>query len=160
AKDMGMASITIEEAAAQENSSWQATISFNNGPRYTATITDPFSQEQEEELEWYFEEYLRFPFTDQVKATRAATSIQAYGETLFNQLFSDRDGYAAYKQCVAAGLHTMQIEVAGSPAFHALHWEALKGPKLPRPLALQATMLRKNLTPPPMQATVQPSPTI
>src|SRR5215468_3845171 len=124
-----MATITIEEQTAQASFDWKATISFNNGPKYSVTITDPFSCQQEEELEWYFEEHLRFPFTDQVKATRAAKSIQTYGEALFKQLFADPDGYAAYKACMAEGVHTMQIEIVGSHAFHTLHWETLKDPR-------------------------------
>ena len=41
----------------------------------------------------------------------------------------------------------LQIEIVGLPKFHALHWESLKDPKLAQPLALQATMVRKNLKP-------------
>lgn len=154
-----MALITIEEIPSQEQL-WSASVSFNNGPRYPATVHDPFSQEQEDELEWYFEEHLRFPFTYQKKAQRAAASIQEYGENLFNQIFADRQAYSAYKGCLQAGLTTLQIEIAGSPAFHTLHWEALKDPDLPHPLSLQATMVRKNLVTSPIQASVRPSPTI
>ena len=154
-----MALITIEEISSQEQQ-WSASVSFNNGPRYPATIHDPFSPEQENELEWYFEEHLRFPFTNQVKAQRAATSIQIYGEHLFNQIFADRQAYSTYKGCLQAGLSILQIEIAGSPAFHALHWEALKDPDLPHPLSLQTIMVRKNLATSPVQATVRPSPTI
>ena len=57
-------------------------------------------------------------------------------------------------------MSTLQIEIAGSPAFHALHWEALKDPDLPHPLSLQTIMVRKNLATSPVQATVRPSPTI
>ena len=47
---------------------------MDQGIRQPSTI--PFPQEQENELEWYFEEHLRFPFTNQKKAQRAAKSIQ------------------------------------------------------------------------------------
>jgi len=40
-----------------------AIVSFNNGPEYPITITNPFEEPQEQELEWYFEEHLEFPFT-------------------------------------------------------------------------------------------------
>src|SRR5260370_15385146 len=131
-----MTSITVEEVAAQGSSNWKATVSFNNGPRYSATIADPFSRKQEEDLEWYFEGYLRFPFTDQVKAARAATSIRAYGETLFNQLFADHDPYAAYKDCLAAGLHTIQIEnLESAPLYHP-HWGEPHKPQNPTPPSL------------------------
>ncbi len=65
-----------------------------------------------------------------------------------------------YKELVQAGLPTVQIEIAGSPAFQSLHWEALKDPDLPTPLSLQATMVRKNLRPSTIQARLRPSPTI
>jgi tetratricopeptide (TPR) repeat protein len=154
-----MTLITIKESPSQ-GQPWNASISFNNGPPYPATIHDPFSQEQEEELEWYFEEHLRFPFTNQKRAQHAATSIQNYGENLFNQIFADRQAYSTYKGYLQAGLTKLQIEIAGSPAFHALHWEALKDPDLPQPLSLQTIMVRKNLVPSPVQASVRPSPTI
>ena len=40
-----------------------AIVSFNNGPEYPITITDPFEEPQEQELEWYFEEQYPEPMT-------------------------------------------------------------------------------------------------
>ena len=45
----GMTAITIKEEAPLESGGWQATLSFNNGPQYHVTITDPFSKEQEKD---------------------------------------------------------------------------------------------------------------
>ena len=123
-----------------------AIVSFNNGPEYPITINNPFEEQQEQELEWYFEEHLEFPFTKKVRAQNAAASITTYGEELFKQVFGDPDIYAEYRDLLKAGLHDLQIEIAGSPKFHALHWESIKDPKLAQPLALQAAMVRKNLT--------------
>ena len=36
----------------------------HNAALHKITITNPFSGEQEKRLEWYFEEWLNFPFTD------------------------------------------------------------------------------------------------
>src|SRR5205823_5685914 len=124
-----------------------AVVSFNSGTQYPVTISDPFSEKEEETLEWYFEEYLKFPFTKGVKVRTAVASITTYGEELFKQVFAQQDAYSDYRDIVKAGLNMLQIEIAGSPQFHAFHWEALKDPKLPQPLALQATILRKNLAP-------------
>jgi len=66
----------------------------------------------------------------------------------------------AYKTALQAGLNDVQIEIEGTPKFHALHWEALKDPEVPEPLVLQATMVRKNLVPSVIQSQVRPSPTI
>src|SRR6266700_1848879 len=82
----------------------QATISFDDGPPYPITISDPFTEKEENELEWYFEQHLSFPFTDTMRAREAGNSITAYGERLFEQVFGDRRVYAAYKSCLAAGL--------------------------------------------------------
>lgn len=54
----------------------------------------------------------------------------------------------------------MTFEIAGSPAFQSLHWEALWDPKLPQPFALQATFIRRNLQPQVMRAKVREAPTI
>ena len=155
-----MAVIRIREIPGSPNGS-SAVVSFDHGEEYPIAIKDPFSTtDEEKQLEWYFEEHLRFPFTRKVQAKAAADSVITYGETLFKQVFADPEAYVAYKQRLQAGLNTLQIEIAGSPLFHALHWEALKDPKLPQPLALQATMVRQNLKPQVVHATIRSSPTI
>jgi hypothetical protein len=137
-----------------------AIISFNNGPENRITINDPFEEHQEQELEWYFEEHLEFPFTKKVRAQNAAASITTYGETLFKQVFGNPDIYAEYRDLLRAGLHNLHIEIAGSPKFHSLHWESIKDPKLVQPLALQAAMFRKNLISQTVPASVRTSPVI
>jgi len=139
---------------------WNALVRFEGGSEYPITIRSPFSGRDEERLEWYFEQHLRFPFTRQIEARETAASITAYGEALFRQVFSDRRVYTEYLLIRDAGLSSLQIEIAGSPAFHALHWEALKDPDIPLPLVLQATMVRKNIAPQVMPAAMRPSPTI
>jgi len=139
---------------------WQAVVRFNNGPENPISISNPFTEKEEQELEWYFEEYLEFPFTQKVRAREAAESISAYGEKLFDQVFGDRDIYEEYRDLVKAGLSGVQIEIEGEPKFHALHWEAMKDPKFAQPLALQATMVRKNRQKQILPLPVRPSPII
>ena len=55
-----------------------------DGQEYPFTLQNPFSPEDEQRLEWYFERYLNFPFTDQVKAQAAGASVRTYGEQLFD----------------------------------------------------------------------------
>lgn len=138
----------------------RATLSFDHGPQYPITLHNPFSEEDEHLLEWYFEEHLEHPYKDKVKALNAGKSIATYGESLFKQIFADPKAFSRYDQCLQAGLNTCQIEIVGSPVFHRWHWEALKDPDLPRPLSLQATIVRKKLQPSSIEASVQPSPTI
>jgi hypothetical protein len=47
-----------------------------DGYDYPATIAPPFESGQEAELDWYFEQHLRFPFTDSVRARHAGESIR------------------------------------------------------------------------------------
>ncbi len=137
-----------------------ATVSFDYGPEYPSTLHNPFSEPEEKLLEWYFERYVSFPFNKERDAQRAAKSITDYGERLFKQIFADPGAFISYRQCIQAGLNTLQLEIAGSPEFHRLHWEALKDPQLPQPLALHAPVVRKNLVPQVLSAAVRPSPTI
>jgi tetratricopeptide (TPR) repeat protein len=137
-----------------------ASVSFNNEGEYPVTVSNPFSKEEEGLLEWYFEEYLRFPFVRQVDAEKAAAEVFRYGEELFKQVFTDPEIYSQYRRFVPACLNDLCLEIAGSPEFQQLHWEALKDPKLPQPLAVQAPVARKNLAPQVVQADSKPSPTI
>src|SRR5260370_25659330 len=116
-----MTVIRIQERSEQAGI-FNAKVSFNQGPEFEVTVHDPFSRAEEERLEWYFEEHLKFPFTDQVKAQEAATSVITYGESLFAQVFaSDPQIFTDYKASTQDGLNTLQIEIVGQPPFHALH---------------------------------------
>src|SRR5438270_234107 len=155
--------ISVQQRSEQsdEAGDWQAVVRVNNGPENHITISNPSSGEEEEELAWYFEEHLAFPFTSKVRASNAATSITTYGEKLFRQVIEQNAKVEfAYRTAVQGGLSDVQIEIEGGPAFHALHWEALKDPELHEPLVLQATMVRKNIVPSSIQSQVRPSSTI
>jgi hypothetical protein len=60
-----------------------------DGYEHAVTVVSPLGIDQLRELDWYFEQHLRFPFTDQVRARQAGESITAYGEGLFGQLVAD-----------------------------------------------------------------------
>src|SRR6266516_565750 len=156
--------IRIDERENQptEGQPYMAYVSFDYGVRYPFQIHDPFADEmqQEEELEWYFEEYLTFPFTPRVRARNAAASIRTYGESLFKQIFADPQALLQYRLAIQQGLHTIQLEIAGSSSFHRLHWEALYDPQLGHELALHAPIIRRNLVPQTFPASMQPSKTI
>jgi hypothetical protein len=133
-----------------------------DGYDYPVTVVSPFEAEQLRELDWYFEQHLRFPFTDQVRARQAGESITAYGEALFRQLFASdeaREAYGALKK--RAYPDQLAIAVIGSPLFQGLHWEALKDPKLPRPFALDVPIVRRRTASvPPLEALAGNSPTL
>jgi tetratricopeptide (TPR) repeat protein len=156
---MDMKVIRIQERL-QALGGIKAIVSFDYGPEYPITISNPFSEAEEQSLEWYFEGYLEFPFLNQIKAQSAVASIAKYGETLFSQVFKDLEAYTAYKEALKSGWHSLQFEIVGSPSFQTLHWETLKDPKLPQPFTLQASMVRKSWNTQVMQAKVPTSPTI
>ena len=123
-----------------------ATVSIDHGTPHPITITPPFSDADDVRLRWYFEEHLRFPFTQQVRARQAAESIVTYGEALFMQVFkSTPEIYAAYQAAVRGGLQTLHFDIVGSPTFHQRHWEALREPGRD-PFVLHAPMVRRTQT--------------
>src|SRR5437868_5754893 len=95
--------IRIQEINRGENG-WKAEVSFNKESVYPIFISNPFSVEEEMELEWYFEEHIVFPFTRKVRAQNAAKSITPYGEKLFDQVFGDPDIYTEYRDLLKFGL--------------------------------------------------------
>ncbi len=142
----------------QTDRTFLATVSVDGQSEYPITVRDPFDQKQERDLEFYFEEWIQFPFDQQVRARRAAASIEGYGRQLFEDVFADRDAYGDYQQACRSGLANLQIEIEGeSPDFQALHWEALQDPKLPRPLAVDCVFTRKRFQRGVVQIDLQPS---
>lgn len=150
--------ITIREQPGAAGAN--AVVSFDHGAEHPATIADPYTLKQEAELEWYFEEYLRFPFVDQVRFREVAAGIPGYGEALFRQAFADAKAQRAYGAALADGLENLTFEIKGSPEFHHLHWEALKDPELPRSYALDCPVLRRNTTPAAIEHRPKPSDTL
>ncbi|MDM8558071.1 tetratricopeptide repeat protein, partial [Candidatus Parabeggiatoa sp. HSG14] len=146
-----MTLITIREKSQTDENTYEAELSFDNGMPYPITVKNPFSDKQEQTLEWYFEEYSSFPFIKQVEFAQAAATVPRYGEDLFEQVFSHRRAYTDYSNALQAT--DLEIEIVGSPAFHQLHWEALKESDSDHALALHYPIIRKSVGhPPPMVA--------
>ena len=139
-----MPTITLREDQPTE-SGFTAILEFDHRIRFAVTVSDPFREGEEKQLEWYFEKWLRCPIVDTVKARETAKSIENYGTSLFEQVFrSNPDAYAEYSK-VKGNLAQLRIEIEGNnPEFQALHWEALRDPNLPRPLAVDCVMVRKS----------------
>jgi len=125
----------------------------------TVLVRNPFADAEEQELEWYFERHLEHPYMDTVRARKAGESIKQYGESLFSQVFADAEALGLWIQ-LRGTLAETRIEVVGSPEFHSLHWEAIRDPKLPNPIADQAVIVRRDTTRPVVSATAASSPTV
>ena len=109
-----MTTIKIQQ---HPNDLQKATLSFSHGTNYEIEIKSPFNEKQEQNLEWYFEEYLKFPFTDGVKFQQTAESIKSYGENLFQQLFNNVDAYNDYQKALA---QSIELEIIDSMHFQAV----------------------------------------
>jgi hypothetical protein len=114
------------------------------GAEFAINVSDPFASDPQREarLEWYFEEWIRFPFTDTTIAQKAAASVKEYGTTLFEQVLGDRRAFAEYQR-VAGNLSLLELVIQGDPAFQGLHWEALWDESMARPLALDCVVVRQ-----------------
>lgn len=154
-----MAVITIREQS-KTKTGFNATLVIE-GINYQTTISDPFTAQQEQKLEWYFEDWLTFPVLEQVKANRAKASVREYGEELFRQVFqSDFKAYAKYSE-LKKDLSQLQIEIESeNPEFQAIHWEALYDPDLPCPLAVDCVLIRKSANSATIEAEVKEFPTV
>ncbi|MFN7854474.1 MAG: tetratricopeptide repeat protein [Dolichospermum sp.] len=153
-----MSVITIREQQ-QIATGFAASLSFGDG-EYDIIITDPFTPQEERELEWYFEEWLVYPMVDKIKAESAKNSVKTYCKRLFDQVFQNRQAYSKYQQ-FKNNLGQVQIEIVSkTPEFQGLHWEALQDPDFPRPLAVDCVMLRKSVNSAVGSVNLPPSPVI
>ncbi|MDJ0682447.1 MAG: tetratricopeptide repeat protein [Xenococcaceae cyanobacterium MO_167.B52] len=155
-----MTLITIREKS-QTAEGFEAELILEGRDNYPISITNPFEEYDEQLLSWYFEDWLNQPHLNQVRAEEAKASVKTYGQKLFKQVFqADINAYSQYQQC-RGDLSQIQIQIESkTPDFQSLHWEALQDPDLPRPLAVDCIVIRKNIQPAPVKAEVKTSPTI
>ena len=151
--------ITIREEQ-QVDDGFLANVRIDGRDYPNIKISDPFLKSEELRLEWYFEQWLRFPMLDTTRAADVAASIREYGTRLFDQIFADRKAYTDYVR-LRDNLGSLRFEIEGiNPEFQALHLEALHDAELPRPLAVDCVMVRKSTKPTAVMAAVNQSPTL
>ncbi len=155
-----MPTITICEGQKTDDG-FKATVSVDRQTRREIAVQDPFDEKREQALEFYFEEWIRFPQDRYVEAKRAEESIREYGEALFEQVFRrNADAYSDYQRACRGGLTNLRIEIAGeSPEFQALHWEAMRSPGQ-MPLAVECVFTRKRFQQVPIEIELKASPVI
>jgi tetratricopeptide (TPR) repeat protein len=134
--------LRFREQARQPDGSFLVRVEYPDGTEYEVTVTDPASEADEKLFAWYFEQHLRYPFLDLDHRAEAVAQLQTYGETLFSQVLSGAAG-RRYQDYRDHGFDECRIEVIGSAALHRLHWEALRDPELPDPLALRLPISRR-----------------
>ena len=136
-----MTVIRIRELG-QANEAFRVLVSFDDEAEYEVQVSDPADMDIEENLAWYFEKHLRYPFLDKDKQDQAVREITAYGESLFGQVFGGQ-AYHDYLNLRAESFDECRIEITGSAALHRLHWEALRDPELPTPLSVRMPVTRR-----------------
>lgn len=137
-----MTVIRVAENGERGDGPFQALIGFSNGAEYEITVASHADAEAESELEWYFQEHLKFPFLDADREQAARDRIIAYGHDLFSQVFGGAAHYD-YRRLRDTAFDGCRLEVSGSARFHALHWEALRDPAIPDPLVIRLPVTRR-----------------
>ena len=134
--------IGIRGAGHEPTGAFRVVVSFGTASEYEVTVGDPADDAAQDLLAWYFEEHLRFPFLDKDLEQEAIAQIAAYGETLFGQVLGGAAHYD-YRRLRDNGFDGCRIEISGTTGFHRLHWETLRDPEMPTPLAIRVPMARR-----------------
>ena len=99
-----------------------------------ASFTNPMDGSETAELRWYLEEYLQFPYgAEEERAGRVEARMEAWGESLFTQVFLGGDPKAnppaSYQEAVREGLGRCEICISSDdPDFLNIPWELLRDP--------------------------------
>jgi len=134
--------VRLAEQSQHPDGSFRVRVSFGEAAEYDVTVADPADQEGEARLAWYFEEHLQYPFLDKDLERDASRRIAAYGEALFTQVFAGPASYR-YRALRDRAFDGGRIEISGSAGLHRLHWEAMRDPELPVPLAVRLPVTRR-----------------
>ncbi|KJE19995.1 ATP-dependent transcriptional regulator [Frankia torreyi] len=137
-----MGTVIVRERERRSDGTFAVRLAFDDGVEYDVEIRDPADAQDEGLFSWYFEEHLRYPFLDKDIERAAKERIGEYGRGLFEQLFAGSARYE-YQRMRERGFDGCRVEVAGSAAFQRLHWETLRDPELPSPLAVRLPVTRR-----------------
>jgi tetratricopeptide (TPR) repeat protein len=126
--------------------------------RATTSFTFSLSEQEQEALRWYFEDYLLYPFDP---APRIANSIEAsladMGVKLHQDLFESSDAAREIWTTLRERLSDTRVEIATAAREPAvIPWELIRDPQNGRALALQARAFVRTIidAPPTQKATL------
>ena len=137
-----MTVIRVSERGQQEDGSFAAQVAFDEDAEYDVLVKDPAAPGTEDLLTWYFEQHLRFPFLDLDKEREAVRQLARYGQDLFGQVLGGEASHD-YRTLREQAFDGCRLEITGSAAFHRLHWEALRDPKIEAPLSVRLPVTRR-----------------
>lgn len=104
--------------------------------RYPSLIpfANPLSPKDRNELRWYLEDYLQFPYgAEAYRARLVEQEMAEWGESLFEQVFikaeTDPDPRGFYQEAVREGLDQCELCVTSDDrAFLNIPWELMRDP--------------------------------
>ncbi|MBU7028292.1 MAG: tetratricopeptide repeat protein [Theionarchaea archaeon] len=97
-------------------------------------FSDPLTVEDQEELRWYLEDYLMFPYgAERDHAHTLEEKMERWGESLFSQVFPHCDFYPdpqlLYHEAVREGLDNCELCITSDKIdFLDIPWELLRDP--------------------------------
>ncbi|MBU7029708.1 MAG: tetratricopeptide repeat protein [Theionarchaea archaeon] len=97
-------------------------------------FSDPLTVEDQEELRWYLEDYLMFPYgAERDHARTVEEKMEKWGESLFSQVFPHCDFYPdpqlLYHEAVREGLDNCELCITSDKTdFLDIPWELLRDP--------------------------------
>ena len=124
--------IQIKEKSKDESDGFAVELIFNNEVSFEAIIPNLHNTKVEENLEWYFEEYVNEPYTAETRVERERTRIKSYGLELFKHLFADSDAAYRYRKAVDEEyFENITFEIVSLDQnidFQSILWESLRDP--------------------------------
>ncbi|MEO1625162.1 MAG: CHAT domain-containing protein [Bacteroidota bacterium] len=140
--------IQIIEHSNQGTESFELELVFDEQQHFRRTVQTPHTEDADIDLEWYFEDFLREPFTAQTRVARIERDyIRDYGTQLFEQLFGEPAVENLFYESInAEGMSELQIELLGqSLEFQSVLWETLRSPEFPgKPLVASGAKMYRN----------------
>jgi tetratricopeptide (TPR) repeat protein len=107
----------------------------------TAKFKFQLSEQDQKDLRWYLEDYLKFPFEPNPKiAARVEQRMTAIGTELFKAVFHADDDARDLWAELRRNLNKTRVEISVEDVQEAtsIPWELLRDPKTDMPLALQS----------------------
>jgi hypothetical protein len=114
--------------------SWQSGSAVLRSCPEPIPFADPLSVEDREDLRWYLEEYLQFPYgAERFKAERVEKKMEEWGKSIFEQIFAkcdfDSDPRSLYQEAVRTGLEKCELCITSEDAsFLNIPWELIYDP--------------------------------
>ncbi|MGH3374270.1 MAG: tetratricopeptide repeat protein [Actinoallomurus sp.] len=106
----------------------------------------PLDAEALEDLRWYLEDYLRWPFAVYSdRGSEITDKFRIWGEALFQSIFGVPEILRAYSGIRARGNRVELVFRSASPQRLGLPWELMWDPSRGRPLALDGVAVTRDL---------------